>query len=137
MISAVLDCNIVVSAIGWGGNPRRCLVLAARRKVRLCVTPEIWEEYADIVPAALVEAKRATNPEPTLNWLLRTARFVDPAPLGKQRSRDNKDDPYLACALAAFAKYIVTNDRDLLSLRKPFGIHIVTPVEFLAEIQKV
>jgi putative PIN family toxin of toxin-antitoxin system len=137
VIYAVLDCNIVVSAVGWGGNPRRCLVLAARRKVRLCVTAEIWGEYADIVPAALADAKRSINPEPTLNWLLHTVRFVDPAPLGKQRSRDKKDDPYLGCALAAAAKYIVTNDRDLLALGKPFGIQIVTPAEFLADMQKI
>ena len=28
-------------------------------------------------------------------------------------------------------EYIVSNDRDLLALGKPFGISIVTPAEFL------
>lgn len=55
----------------------------------------------------------------------------DPAPLGKRRSRDFKDDRYLACALVARAEAVVTNDRDLLVLKKPFGIPILTPVEFL------
>ena len=28
-------------------------------------------------------------------------------------------------------RYLVTNDRDLLDLGNPFGIRVVTPVEFL------
>jgi predicted nucleic acid-binding protein len=59
---------------------------------------------------------------------------VSPAPLGKQRSRDRKDDAYLAAALAAGAKCLVTYDHDLLALGKPFGIEIVKPSEFLRRL---
>ena len=51
-----------------------------------------------------------------------------------QRSRDPKDDPVLACALAARADYLIRNDRDLLTLGTPFGIAIVTPAEFLRTV---
>jgi predicted nucleic acid-binding protein len=50
--------------------------------------------------------------------------------------RDLKDDPYLACALAAGAKIIVTRDGDLLAMGKPFGIQIVTPRELLVRLSK-
>jgi len=63
--------------------------------------------------------------------LLKLAHFVDPAPLGKRRSRDVADDRYLAAALGAGAKCVITNDRDLLSLGKPFGVAMLTPVEFV------
>jgi predicted nucleic acid-binding protein len=63
------------------------------------------------------------------------AHFVSPAALGKQRSRDLKDDRYLACALGAGAKLLVSNDRDLLALQKPFGVAIVTPVELLLHVR--
>jgi uncharacterized protein len=59
------------------------------------------------------------------------ANVVEPAPLGKSRSRDLTDDPYLAAALAARAEAIVTYDRDLLVMEKPFGIPIVRPARFL------
>jgi len=59
-----------------------------------------------------------------------------PAPLGKQRSRDATDDPFLACAVAAQAEYIVASDRDLLSLGKPFGAAIVTPAELLKRMPR-
>ena len=57
--------------------------------------------------------------------------MVDAAPLGKQRSRDAKDDPYLAAALAARANFIVSYDKDLLELKKQFGIEIIRPAQFL------
>jgi putative PIN family toxin of toxin-antitoxin system len=131
MIRAVLDCGVLVSAIGWGGNARACLDLAASGQVSLFVTDEIWKEYADRIPSILAAEKRGVDPQPVLAWLLTIAEFVEPAPLGKQRSRDVRDDCYLACALQAGADVIVSNDRDLLVLEKPFGIAILTPIQFL------
>ena len=62
------------------------------------------------------------------------ARRTEPVPLGKQRSRDAKDDPYLACALAAKAEFIISRDADLLDLGKPFGIEVLTPRAFLSRV---
>jgi hypothetical protein len=50
MILLVFDCGILVSGIGWPGNPHACLVLVAQRRVRLCVTSEVWSEYGARVP---------------------------------------------------------------------------------------
>ena len=131
MIRVVLDCGVLTSAIGWGGNPRSCLDAIASGQAVLFLTDEIWNEYSDRIPRRLAEEKRDVDPQPVLSWILTVAHFVDPAPLGKQRSRDVKDDRYLACALRASADAIVSNDRDLLVLRKPFGISIMTPIQFL------
>jgi len=74
------------------------------------------------------------DPHTILDWYYQTVRLVEPAPLGKPRSRDSKDDPYLACALCAGAKWIISRDEDLLVLQKPFGISIITPREVLARL---
>ena len=131
MIPAVFDCGILVSGIGWPGHPRACLILVAHRQVRLCVTDEVWGEYDTRVPEILAQKRPEMNPRPMLDWLLTVAHFVQAIPLGKPRSRDRKDDRYLACALAAGAAAVVSNDRDLLDLEKPFGVPIMTPVQFL------
>lgn len=131
MIPAVFDCGVVVSGLGWPGNPRRCLDLVHAGQVFLCVTQDVWAEYSEKVPAVLAAEKRGVDTEKELARLIRLAHFVDPAPLGKQRSRDIKDDRYLAAALGAKADAIVTNDRDLLDLKKPFGLPIMTPIEFI------
>lgn len=135
MTAVVFDCGVLGSAIGWTGNPRRCLSLVAHRLVRLYTTTQVWDEYEARVPVELARKRPGVNPQATLDWLLTVAEFVQEAPLGKQRSRDLKDDRYLACALGAGAELIVTNDRDLLVLGKPFGISIVTPVELLIRIR--
>jgi uncharacterized protein len=136
MIRAVLDCGVVVSAIGWSGNPRSCLALVHAGQVQLFVTDVVWREYEGRVPEILGAKRRDANVSGALALLLERARFVEPAPLGKQRSRDAKDDPYLACALAARADALVSNDRDLLDLGKPYGIAVMTPIEFLKLVRE-
>jgi putative PIN family toxin of toxin-antitoxin system len=135
MIRAVYDCNVILSGIGWNGSARKCLKLAAERRVFLFVTDEILAEYESVIPETLAQEVPEVNPQPKLAWIKSKARLVEPSPLGKRRSRDAKDDVYLAAALGASAEYIVTYDKDLLDLDKPFGIQTLRPAEFLRRIK--
>jgi putative PIN family toxin of toxin-antitoxin system len=103
--------------------------------VFLFVTDEILAEYEAVIPETLAEEMPEVNPHPKLAWIKSKARLVEASPLGKRRSRDAKDDVYLAAALGASAEYIVTYDKDLLDLDRPFGIEIVRPAEFLRRIK--
>jgi predicted nucleic acid-binding protein len=89
------------------------------------------EEYHEVAGRIAIKYPEV-NPEPWLNWIERKAKLFEPAPLGKQRSRDFDDDVVLACALAGGAKVILSKDADLLALEKPFGIMVLTPRQFLA-----
>ena len=135
MIRAVYDCNVIMSGIGWNGAARNCLKLVAFRQVFLYVTDEILAEYEAVIPETLAEETPKVDPLPKLAWIRNKSRLVEPAPLGKRRSRDLKDDIYLAAAIAASAKCVVTYDKDLLALEKPFGIEIIRPPEFLRRIK--
>jgi putative PIN family toxin of toxin-antitoxin system len=130
-MNVVADTNVVISAIFWPGESRQCLALWARRRFHLVITVPIFEEYSDV---ARHVARRIpeVNPDPWLKWIERKAKVYEPAPVGKQRSRDPRDDPFLACALASRAKTIISRDEDLLVLEKPFGIEILTPRQFVA-----
>jgi uncharacterized protein len=46
--------------------------------------------------------------------------------------RDPKDNPILECARAAHAKYLITGDRDLLTLGMYRRLRIVTIRDFMA-----
>jgi putative PIN family toxin of toxin-antitoxin system len=135
MTRAVYDCNIILSGIGWNGAARKCLESVARRRVFLFVTDLILVEYETVVPKIMAEEMPEIDPIPKLAWLRSKARVVEPAPLGKRRSRDAKDDIYLAAALAASAPFIVTYDNDLLDLEKPFGIETIRPAEFIRRVE--
>jgi putative PIN family toxin of toxin-antitoxin system len=135
MIQAVYDCNVILSGIGWNGSARKCLKLVAERQVFLFVTDEILAEYESVIPETLAEEVPEVNPYPKLAWIKSKARLVTASPLGKRRSRDIKDDIYLAAALGASAEYIVTYDKDLLDLEKPFGIETIRPPELLRRLK--
>jgi putative PIN family toxin of toxin-antitoxin system len=131
----VVDTNVVVSAAFWPRSEDcRCMVLVARRKCRIAATEVIPREYRSSTVRVGRRDCPEKDPKPFLDWIERVALNVEPSPLGKQRSRDAKDDPFLACALAGRADFIVTKDKDLLALRKPFGVEIVTPREFYRQV---
>ena len=134
-MNVVADTNVVVSAIFWPGESRDCLVLWARRRFHLVVSVAILEEYSEVAHR-LARQRSEVDPDPWLNWIERRARVYEPAPLGHPRSRDPEDDTFLACALACSAKYIISKDKDLLALEKPFGIEVLPPRHFLARFAK-
>jgi putative toxin-antitoxin system toxin component, PIN family len=102
--------------------------------VFLFATDAILAEYELVIPETLAEELPDINPHPKLVWVRARSQMVEPSPLGRRRSRDAKDDIYLAAALAASAEYIVTCDKDLLDLGKPFGVETIRPAEFLRRI---
>jgi uncharacterized protein len=134
-MNVVADTNVVISAIFWPGESRDCLVLWARRRFNLAVTVTFLEEYSEVA-YRLARRLPEVNPEPWLEWIERKARVYEPALLGWSRSRDPEDDPFLACALACGAKYVISKDKDLLILEKPFGIEILPPQQFLTRLGK-
>jgi predicted nucleic acid-binding protein len=104
----------------------------ARRRVKAFATEQTINELTELV--AERGNRGSHSPSAIVTWYLDHVKRVEPSPLGKQRSRDLKDDPYLACALGAGAKIIVSRDEDLLTLGKPFGIEIITPRDLLTRL---
>lgn len=134
-MTAVVDTNVVVSAAFWPkSEDRRCFVLLARRQFRLAVTDDILLEYRTVACRIGQSECPGIDPGPLLDWIERVALRVEPTILGKRRGRDAKDEPFLACALASRADYLITKDKDLLVLHRPFGIHILPPREFIRRL---
>jgi len=130
----VFDAGVVFSGAGWRGEAHLCLLALARRRVLAFATDQTLQELRRVVDQIGFKARH--SPYTILDWYYGTVKVVPPVPLGKQRSRDAKDDPYLACALAAPAELVVSRDEDLLVLGKPFGVEIITPRAFLSETLK-
>jgi len=131
-MKVVFDAGVIFSGAGWRGEAHLCLVAMARRRIIAFASSETLDELRRVVRQ--IGFKVPHSPYTILDWHYRAAKIVSPAPLGKQRSRDPKDDPYLACALAAKARLIISRDEDLLTLQKPFGIEIVSPRELLKRL---
>jgi len=136
----VIDTNVFISAAGSrAGLSWRSFVLLAQRHFQLAVTKEILAEYERTAERLAREPGEfhGMNWRPLFHWVNDQAVYFEPSPLGKQRRRDAGDDIFLACALASGAKVIVSHDKDLLELEKPFGIEILKPTTFVARMKVI
>jgi putative PIN family toxin of toxin-antitoxin system len=132
----VFDTNVVVEAIFWPrSNARRALTGLAMRRFKTAINIEILEEYWDAT--ARVGERLFPNAQygGALAWIAAKSLRIEPAPIRQKLSRDPDDDIFIATAIAARAQFIVTQDRDLLELQKPFGIEIVTPVQLVRRLR--
>lgn len=131
----VLDTTVVVAGIGWRGEARPVLRLLARRGFVSVRTPYLAAEWTETLSRLSAE-KDWPNPNWVgwLSWLKRVSVLVEEPIVRPTVRRDPKDDPILAAATAARASYLVTFDRDLLDLEKPYGVACIRPRAFLRAI---
>jgi putative PIN family toxin of toxin-antitoxin system len=132
-MKVVVDTNVLISGVFFGGMPSRVLEAWREGKYHLVVTPEILEEYRR-VGEELATRFEGVSLAPFLALLVMNAEIVEPPGLPEQISRDNDDDKFIACALAAECEYIVSGDKDLLEVSGYQDVNIVTPREFLDSV---
>jgi len=129
-VRVVLDTNVFVSGVFFGGHPYRILDAWRRARLTLVLSPEILDEYRR-VGESLAERYEGVDLSPFLRLLVAHAEFVQPSPLASPVCRDPDDDKFLACAIAGRAQAIVTGDRDLLSLSEFRSIPVLSPRTFV------
>ena len=132
----VFDTSVVVEAVFWPrSTARRALTGLALRRFKTAVSQEILDEYAAVT--AELRARRFPQAQPSgaLAWIAAKSLRVEPMPLRGKLSRDASDNVFVATAVAAHAAFVVTQDRDLLALQKPFGVQVVTPIQLIQALQ--
>jgi putative PIN family toxin of toxin-antitoxin system len=131
-MTVVIDTNVLVEAIFWPrSTARRALTGLAKRQFQTVINSAIMEEYAVITAQVREKLFSNTQPSGALAWLAAKSLHVESSPLSGKLSRDPDDNLFVATAVAAGAKLLATQDRDLLALEKPFGVAIVTPVQLV------
>ena len=133
----VLDTNVVVSALIWGGTPFRLLEAAIEGDVLLHTTRELLIELRDVLGRPHL-ATRLTRQGSSIQHALalysQLAISVTPASVPPVVIDDPDDDHVIAAAVAANADLIVSGDRHLLALGTHGTIRIVTPADALLVI---
>lgn len=129
---AVLDTNVLVSALRFpGGPPERIYRMAVDGELQLVVSEAILLELARVLTVKLRQPREIAAG--AVKQTLAIATFVAPDIMVSD-APDPDDDHVLEAALAGNAELVVTGDRGLLVLRCWRGIDIVTPRELLARV---
>ena len=129
----MLDTNVLVSAVLFGGVPREILLRAIRGEFEVVTTIRLMTEFEDVLTDSFdlqPEVARAARSEYEL-----LAEVVRPRQI-PQVARDPDDNEVLAAARSGDAEFIVTGDHDLLVLGGYDGRRIVTPRQFADHLDR-
>lgn len=124
----VIDTNVLISGVFFGGFPRKILSSIVSDKITACATAEIINEYEEIVQE-MVERKQGHINKAILTPLIKAMEIIESVSQ-IDICRDPDDNKFLECARDSHALYIVSGDKDLLVIEKYENIQIVTVKDF-------
>lgn len=127
----VIDSNVWISALVFGGAPRQIFETVVYEGLRLVVSVEILTEVRRVVASKFPDF--AEDIEALLAVLY---DYTEAVPLGSitiDICRDPDDNRVIETALLGEAAWIVSGDKDLLDLGDYEGVTITTPRDWLEE----
>jgi putative PIN family toxin of toxin-antitoxin system len=129
-VKVVLDTNIYVSAILFGGNPEKIRKLSKDKKIEVLISEAIVAEMAEVLRKKFNwESWQISQ---IIDEIREAATLVIPHQILSVIKRDEDDNRILECALEGNAQYIISGDkRHLLPLKDYRGMKILSPSEFL------
>jgi|SRR3989344_3488495 len=130
-IKVVLDTNVLVSAIVFGGIPKKVLNLILKEKLIGVTSVSLMAELSEVVHKKFPFSK--SDLEYLEDQIITDFEIVKPRKV-LRAARDDDDNRVLEAAVEGECEFIVTGDEDLLTLKTFRKIKIMTPGEFLKEV---
>jgi uncharacterized protein len=130
----VLDTNIWVSAIIWGGIPDQIVLLQQRRLVTIGMSEELLNELETTFNKKKIHPKLnalGLTVSSAINLVRESVVLYPIAELFVPELRDPDDSIVLATAIASNSEVIITGDQDLLVLANYENIKILTAKDFI------
>ncbi len=125
----ILDANIYISAVLSGGKPGKVYLYGLRKAYDLYVSPLILEEVDKCLAQKFDWDKKAVNAY--IQQIKRIAHYYNAQNTVSGICRDPQDDHILSLAVETGADYIVSGDKDLLSLKSFHAIKILDAANYL------
>ena len=132
---AVLDTNVIVSGLLFGGVPREVLECAQRGVFTMVVSREILAEYTEVVNRVAGQY-RVSRAQGVLDALVGVSELALSVDLKQQVCPDPKDDKFFAAAHAANVTTIVSGDKHLKAASGWRGIGVLSPATFLRALHR-
>lgn len=126
----ILDTNVFVSGVFFGGPPGRVLEAWQAGVIKLVASTEVFEEYTRVAEILSLDHP-GVDLGPILAVVAIHSEIVEAPPLPEPVAADPADDKFLACAMAARAPIIVSGDKHLLRVSGWCGVTVLTPRQFV------
>ena len=136
MIRAVLDTNVVISALLFSGPPSQLVPAWQSGRLRPIMSARIFDEYLRVLAYPKFKLTPAEIRGLIEEELLPFIETVQSPPLPIANLRDPDDSKFVACALAANVRWLVSGDNDLLSLKRVQSVEIVSVTAFLHQLKR-
>ena len=136
MIRAVLDTNVVISALLFSGPPSQLISAWQSSRLRPVVSAQILEEYLRVLAYPkfqLTSMEIRGLIEEELLPFIETAKVPT---LAIPKLRDPDDTKFITCAMTAGVRWLVSGDDDLLSLQRVQSVEIVSVTAFLQHLKR-
>lgn len=131
-MTAVIDSNVLVSALLFGGLPEKVVQAALGNDFVWVTSAPLQREFERVLRDKFHWPEERVGRACQTLW--NAARVVVPE-IAVKAAVDPDDNAVLECAVEAQAGAIVTGDNDLLRLNPFRGMAIVTPSGFLRMLQ--
>lgn len=133
----LLDTNIWISGLLWGGNPGKVLQLARTQQITVYVSLAQFDELSRTLKKPKLQPrlqKLSITADAVMQAIRELSQPIADAPveIAIANLRDPNDAFLLNVAIAANVECLVSGDDDLLSLAPSFPIPILTAAGFLA-----
>jgi len=131
-IRVVIDTNVLVSAILFGGTPGELIPLWESGRIKPLASKEIIDEYIKVLTYPKFGLSEAEINYILYNEILTYFDIIQVKDRPVIIKVDPSDDKFIHCAKTGTAGVIISGDQHLLSLKTYQKIKILTPVEFLS-----
>ncbi|MDZ7697485.1 MAG: putative toxin-antitoxin system toxin component, PIN family [Deltaproteobacteria bacterium] len=130
-IRVVIDTNVLVSALLFGGTPGKLIPLWKNARIEPYLSKAILDEVMRVLAYPRFNLSEQEIEYLVYQEILPFFHNVEVQSGPIIIEDDPSDDHFLRCAMAARARHIISGDQHLLSLKKYGNIQIVSPGEFL------
>lgn len=121
----VIDSTVWVSALVFGGNPRKVFERVVGEGHTLVISQEILSETRRIFFSKFPDF--VDDFEALIIALAGRSKYVELGACRVDVSRDPDDNKVIETALGGAVRCIISGDKDLLVLKKYQDIRIITP----------
>jgi putative PIN family toxin of toxin-antitoxin system len=130
-VRIVIDTNVLISAIFWGGKPKQLLNKVRRGEVTFLTSEDLLNEFKEVLMRKDKPFKLSSEEaEHVVTEMRGIAQIIHP---NSQVivCKDERDNKVLECAIDGGAEYVISGDLHLLGLKSFKGVKVISVMDFL------